>query len=116
MTKVEMGYWVRHGNHWHGVLLAMKPNGGTIRLGGYDQDGQPMKVATAFRALAEKRWKTAPPIAPRPDAAIPVVWIYPEKLSLWPSGNMSKGNLQRRFLRSTCYVPRCNASSPSPYL
>lgn len=52
---IEMGYWVRHGNHWHGVLLAMRPNGKTIQLGGKN-----VRIATAFRQLAE-RWEDRTP-------------------------------------------------------
>jgi len=58
--RIEKGFWVQHKGHWHGFLMSMKPNGGTIRLGSYDKDGQPVTVARTFRRMAEK-WENETP-------------------------------------------------------
>lgn len=50
--QIRQGFWVQHRGHWHGLLLAMKPNGGTVRLGSY-KGGEPVTVARTFRELAE---------------------------------------------------------------
>lgn len=58
--NIPKGFWVQHKGHWHGFLMAMKPTGGTVRLGTVDSDGNSVPVALAFRQLAE-RWEDATP-------------------------------------------------------
>jgi len=60
--RIPQGFWVRHGNHWHGFLTAMNERGGTVRLCGVDADGQQVPVARHLRLMAE-RWEDGTPSA-----------------------------------------------------
>jgi hypothetical protein len=58
--RIPAGFWVKHKGHWHGFLQAMKPNGGAVRLGTYDEQGQPHPVAPAFRQMV-RTWEDETP-------------------------------------------------------
>lgn len=58
--QIPKGLWVQHKGHWHGLLCAMRPKGGQVRLATRDEDGNCLPVARAFRKMAET-WEDETP-------------------------------------------------------